>query len=61
MDRWSRITEKALAFALSMSNDVRCLHVQTGDEPDEICKVWEDDVAAPLRAAGKIRPQAGRF
>ena len=57
MDRWSRITEKALAFALSMSADVRCLHVQIADEPDTICKVWEDDVAAPLRAAGKGIPK----
>jgi amino acid transporter len=57
MDRWSKVTEKALAFALSMSNDVRCLHVQTGEEEDEICKVWEADVAAPLRAAGKSIPK----
>ena len=57
MDRWSRITEKALAFGLSMSADVRCLHVQIADEPDTICKVWEDDVAAPLRAVGKGIPK----
>ena len=57
VDRWSRITEKALSFALSMSNDIRCLHVQTAEEPDEICKVWEDRVAAPLRAAGKCVPK----
>jgi len=57
MDRWSRITEKALAIALSMSNDVRCLHVQTTEEPDDICKVWEADVAAPLREACKCVPK----
>ena len=57
MDRWSRVTEKALAFGLAMSTDVRCLHVQTAEEPDEICKVWEADVAAPLRAAGKGVPK----
>jgi hypothetical protein len=57
MDRWSRVTEKALAFALSMSNDVRCLHVQVADEPDEICQIWEKDVAGPLRAAGKGVPR----
>jgi hypothetical protein len=57
MDRWSRVTEKALAFGLSMSTDVRCLHVQVADEPDDICKVWEPDVAAPLRAAGKGVPK----
>ncbi len=57
IDRWSRISEKALSFALSMSNDIRCLHVQTVEEPDEICKDWERDVAAPLRAAGKCVPK----
>ncbi len=57
IDRWSRISEKALSFALSMSNDIRCLHVQTSDEPDEICRDWERDVAAPLRAAGRCVPK----
>jgi len=57
IDHWSRITEKALSFALSMSNDIRCLHVQTAEEPDEICRDWEKNVAAPLRAAGKCVPK----
>jgi amino acid transporter len=57
IDRWSRITEKALSFALGMSNDIRCLHVQTGEEPDSISQAWEIDVAAPLRAAGKSVPK----
>jgi amino acid transporter len=57
IDRWSRITEKALSFALSMSSDIRCLHVQTSEEPDEISQDWEKDVAAPLRAAGKCVPK----
>jgi len=57
VDRWSRITEKALSFALGMSSDIRCLHVQTADTPDEICRDWEKDVAAPLRAAGKCVPR----
>jgi amino acid transporter len=56
VDRWSRITEKALSFALSMSNDIRCVHVQIAEEPDEICQVWEEKVAAPMRAAGKCVP-----
>jgi amino acid transporter len=57
IDRWSRITEKAISFALSMSNDIRCLHVQTGEEPDGISRDWEKDVAGPLRAAGKCVPR----
>jgi hypothetical protein len=57
IDRWSRISEKALSFALSMSNDIRCLHVQVADELDPICTDWERDVAAPLRAAGRCVPK----
>jgi amino acid transporter len=57
IDRWNRVTEKALSFALSMSNDIRCVHVQIADEPDDICKEWERDVAAPLRGAGKCVPR----
>ena len=57
IDRWSRITEKALSFALSMSNDIRCLHVQTTDVPDDICNDFESKIAAPLRKAGKCVPK----
>jgi hypothetical protein len=57
IDRWSRITEKALCFALGMSNDIRCLHVQVADELDSICTDWERDVAEPLRSAGKCVPK----
>jgi amino acid transporter len=57
IDRWSRVSEKALSFALSMSSDIRCLHVQTGDQQDEIQTDWEKTIAAPLRAAGKPEPK----
>jgi hypothetical protein len=57
IDRWSRISEKAISFALSISNDIRCLHVQTTDELDPICQDWERDVAAPLRQAGRCVPK----
>jgi amino acid transporter len=57
IDRWSRISEKALSFALSMSSDIRCLHVQTGEQQDEIQIEWEEKIAAPLRTAGKPVPK----
>jgi hypothetical protein len=57
IDRWSRITEKALSFALSMSNDIRCLHVQVADEPDEICNDFDKFIADPLKSAGKCVPR----
>ena len=57
IDHWSRITEKALSFALSMSNDIRCVHVQIADEPDEICKEWDAFIAGPLQHDGKCVPK----
>ncbi|SPE19432.1 conserved membrane hypothetical protein [Candidatus Sulfotelmatomonas gaucii] len=57
VDRWSRISEKALSFALSMSCDIRCVHVRTSDDPDPFCDAWEKDVAGPLRNAGRCVPK----
>jgi amino acid transporter len=58
LDRWSRITEKGLRFALSMSPNVIAVHVETSDsDTNSICDDWEHNVAAPLRAAGKPVPQ----
>jgi len=57
VDGWNRITEKALSFALGMSCDIRCVHVQIAEKPDRICEEWEKDVAAPLREAGKCVPK----
>jgi hypothetical protein len=57
IDRWSRISEKALSFALSMSCDIRCVHVQTVEGPDSFCDAWEKDIVAPLKAAGRCVPK----
>jgi hypothetical protein len=57
VDRWSRISEKALSFALSMSHDIRCVHVRTSDDPDPFCDEWDKDIVAPLTAAGKCIPK----
>jgi hypothetical protein len=57
IDRWSRISEKGLSFALSMSDDIRCVHVQIGEETDPFCAEWEEKIASPLRSAGKCIPK----
>jgi amino acid transporter len=57
IDRWSRISEKALSFALSMSCDIRCVHVQTVEGPDLFCDAWDKDIVAPLKAAGRCIPK----
>jgi len=57
VDRWSRISEKALSFALSMSCDIRCVHVRLSDDPDPFCDEWDKDIVAPLKAAGRCIPK----
>ena len=61
LDRWSRITEKGLRFALSISPDIIALHVEIGDDKQSICDVWDHMIAAPLEAAGIKPPQLVRL
>jgi amino acid transporter len=57
MDRWSHITEKGLRFALMLSQDIRAIHVHTGDDQDiedkedELTPIWQHMVVEPLQAA----------
>jgi amino acid transporter len=57
LDRWTRISEKALSFALAMSSDIHCVHVQTSDDPDPFCELWNKDIVAPLKTAGRAIPK----
>jgi hypothetical protein len=61
LDRWSRMTEKALRFALSMSKEVIAVHVDSQDSGSDICDVWEHKVAEPLRAKGMPVPEMVRL
>jgi amino acid transporter len=57
MDRWSRISEKGLRFALMLSQDIRAIHVHTGDDQDfqdkddELTPIWQHMVVEPLQGA----------
>jgi amino acid transporter len=57
MDKWNRITEKGLRFALMMSPEVEVVHVDCGDEEDSICEVWNEKVIQPIQQAGLPEPQ----
>lgn len=57
LDRWSRITEKGLRFALSMSPEIIAVHVDSEDSDESICDEWDHMIAAPLTAAGLTVPQ----
>ncbi|MBB6146949.1 amino acid transporter [Silvibacterium bohemicum] len=57
LDRWSRITEKGLRFALSMSPEIIAVHVDTEDNSMSICDDWDHMIAGPLKAANLPVPQ----
>ena len=57
IDRWSRISEKALSFGFSLSSDIRCVHVQSGEGPDPFADNWQKYIAAPLESRGLPAPR----
>ena len=56
LDRWSRITEKGLRFALKISDQVQAVHVDAAECCNEVQQMWQLNVATPLRESGKTVP-----
>jgi amino acid transporter len=58
IDRWSRISQKALrtAWALSLE-EIRVIHVSTGEERDDLAARWAELVVEPARKANLPVPQ----
>ena len=56
VDRWTRISEKALRFALKLSDEVEAVHVDAENCADDLCGRWERLVAEPFRQAGREVP-----
>ncbi len=57
VDRWSRITEKALRFAMKLSDHVEAVHVDADDDRDEVLAMWQRNVALPLAQTDQAVPQ----
>ncbi len=52
IEDWSRIAKKALRFAMTMSREIEVLHVDSGEQSDNLKENWEELVAEPARNAG---------
>jgi amino acid transporter len=64
MDRWSRITAKAVRFALSISNELQIVHVDAPDSDhgkEELASIWTDKILKPMRDAGLPDPKFERL
>lgn len=57
IDRWNKTTARGLRFALSVSKDIRAVHVLFDDKPDELAESWPRLVQEPARAAGLPAPE----
>ncbi|SEG05897.1 amino acid/polyamine/organocation transporter, APC superfamily [Bryocella elongata] len=57
VDRWSKIAEKGLRFALKLSDEVEAVHVDAEDRLSELEQHWEANIADPIRAIGRTPPR----
>ena len=57
LDRWSRMSEKALRFAMKLSDEVQAVHVDAEECYEEVRQMWQRNVASPFQEAGKIAPE----
>jgi amino acid transporter len=57
LDRWSRITEKGLRFAMKLSDHVEAVHVDAEECRDLVDAMWQRNVVAPIAAAGRPVPK----
>jgi amino acid transporter len=56
LDRWSRITEKGLRFAMKLSDQVEAVHVDAEECRDEVDAMWQRNVVAPITQSGRAVP-----
>ncbi len=57
LDRWSRISEKALRFAMKLSDHVQAVHVDAEDNCEQVQQNWRDNVRTPLEQIGSQPPE----
>jgi amino acid transporter len=53
---WGKVAQRALEFALTLSNDIRALHVATEEETNELRDEWHKMVEVPVHRAGGKPP-----
>jgi amino acid transporter len=54
---WGKIAQRALQFGLSLSPDVRAVHVSMEDEAALLREQWRADVEIPVTKVGRTAPE----
>src|SRR6202795_772603 len=53
---WTKVSQRALQFALTLSTDVRAVHVATEEDTFALQKQWAELVETPVKQAGGTPP-----
>ena len=56
INQWGKVAQRALQFALTLSTDVRVLHVATEEETNELQQQWGPMIEEPVKRAGAKPP-----
>jgi amino acid transporter len=57
IDGWNKISEQSLRFAISLSKEIKAVHVMFDEDKNELAESWARLVEAPARAAGLPLPE----
>jgi amino acid transporter len=57
IEDWTRIAEKALRFALTISQDVIAVHIDSADQQNHLSEKWDACVGQTLHQAGLPNPK----
>jgi len=57
IQEWGKIAQRALQFALTLSPDVRAVHVATEDETNALQQEWKNVAEEPVEKAGGTPPK----
>jgi amino acid transporter len=57
IESWNKVAQKALRFALTLSENVQAIYVDSGEKADDIQQHWETWVVEPARQSGLQPPE----
>jgi amino acid transporter len=57
INEWGKVAQRGLQFALTLSPDIRVLHVATEEETNALRDEWSKIVEEPVKQAGRTPPK----
>ncbi len=57
MQGWTLVSKQALRVAMSLSKEIKVVHVSEDNNPNDFCDKWDEYVIQPARAAGVPEPE----